>query len=234
MEDKMDYPWESVWVRSRYSQEANRFRKARMKFNAFRSLGIFDRPLGRVLEIGCGNCMFIKMVIEREGGVQGYVGVDRSNSAIERAGENMGRMENARLMVGDACNLPLKDGGFDTIIALGVLEHIENIDECLRELKRVAASDARLIISTSNKKSMMYAARLFRQSIGAWRYGFQRNDSVDSLANLLRPNFEVRRSATLHGDRDFIFSTMMDRIIGSVSSGWGRYVLAEAEIKNRG
>nr|WP_243039159.1 methyltransferase domain-containing protein [Dyella sedimenti] len=43
--------------------------------------------------------------------------------------------------------LPCPDAGFDLICALDILEHVLDDDKALRELSRVAAADARLLLS---------------------------------------------------------------------------------------
>lgn len=223
------FPWENVWHKNtRYSRDENRLRKAQMKFLAFKELGALERPLGRVLEIGCGNCIFAKIAKESGLIIDSFVGIDKSDSALERAKLNVKFIPNAYLMQGDACRLPLAENSVDTIVALGVLEHVKDLDVCLKELARVAAPGARFLVSTSNTRSMMYAARLLRETVGAWCYGFQRNDSIESLSNHLYPFFRILRARSLHGDRDFIFSTLMDILIGIFNKKWGRYVLAEA------
>nr|WP_279613237.1 class I SAM-dependent methyltransferase [Burkholderia vietnamiensis] len=234
MTSESGFPWESVWVESRYSRNENRLRKAAMKLGAFKRMGALEGPLGRVLEIGCGNCTFVKIASESGIMLDSFIGVDKSNSALDRAKQNIQDIPNARLIAGDARDLPLSPGSIDTIIALGVLEHIADLDTCLRELARVSAPGARLLISTSNTRSLMYPVRLFRQWVGAWRYGFQRNDSAETLERSLRPFFKVSSVASLHGDRDFVFSTLLDKLIGTVNQQWGRYVLAEAQLKELG
>ncbi|MGP8436153.1 class I SAM-dependent methyltransferase [Paraburkholderia fungorum] len=202
-----------------------------MKLDAFRRMGSIECSLGRVLEIGCGNCTFVKIAREIGVAFESFVGIDRSESAIRHARINVADIPDSRLITGDARILPLPSKSVDTIIALGVLEHIEDLDSCLEELARVSAPGCRLIVSTSNTRSMMYLMRLCRQAIGAWRYGFQRNDSDESLSVRLRPQFEVTTTAWLHGDRDFIFSTLLDKLIGLFIPRWGRYVLIEAKLK---
>ncbi len=40
-------------------------------------------------------------------------------------------------IIGDACHLPFKDNCFDTVIALGVLHHIPNYEQAIKEITRV-------------------------------------------------------------------------------------------------
>lgn len=40
-------------------------------------------------------------------------------------------------ILGDACHLPFKDNCFDTVIALGILHHISNYEQAIKEIIRV-------------------------------------------------------------------------------------------------
>jgi ubiquinone/menaquinone biosynthesis C-methylase UbiE len=220
--------WEPVWKKGRYSTDANRESKARIKLEAFQSMNSLQRHLGRVVEIGCGNSSFLKAALSSGVGISSYVGIDRSPTAIQRATANLAGASNTQFILADARALPLPNKSADTILSLGVIEHIEDVNVCLSELHRVAAPNAKILLVTSNTFSSMYLTRLIRQTVGAWEYGFQRNDSVESLRKLLNPWFSVRSMRTLHGESDFIFSTLIDRALGVVNPIFGRYVLCEA------
>lgn len=222
------YAWEKIWAKGRYSTDAARLVKARRKYAAFDAMGSIPINFGKIVEIGCGNCAFIKLAVAKGSHFESYLGIDKSPTALARARANTTKVKNCTFVNGDAINIPATTGSIDTIIGLGVLEHVEHVAEYVQELRRVAAPGARLLISTSNTKSAMHGARRIRESIGAWPYGYQRNDSVNSLSSLLRPNFEIKSLTTLHGDKDFIFSTAIDMTIGLVAPMWGRYLLCES------
>lgn len=222
------YAWEKIWSKGRYSTDAARLLKARRKYAAFEAIGAIPKNFGNIVEIGCGNSAFIKLAAEKGRQFESYLGIDKSPTALVRARANTTEFENFTFVNGDAVDIPATTGSIDTIIALGVLEHVEHVEKYVQELRRIAAPGARLLISTSNTKSAMYGARRIREQLGAWPYGFQRNDSVTSLSSLLKPNFEIKSLTTLHGDKDFIFSTAIDMAIGLISPMWGRYILCEA------
>lgn len=228
---KETFAWEKVWIRGRYSTESARKLKAQRKFEAFIKMGVIPDNLGKIVEIGCGNAAFFKLAIENKKQFKSYLGVDRSPSALVRANENLKNIANCTLANESANNIPIASESADTIIALGVLEHIENIAECVEELRRIAIPGARLLISTSNTKSAMYAARKVREFVGAWPYGYQKNHSESILKEILNPGFEVKSLATLHGNNDYPISTAIDRTISMIDPSWGRYIVCEAIAK---
>jgi len=82
----------------------------------------------RILDVGCSNGAYVRLLRGR--GYDAY-GLDLLPDK-EWRGEYKSYFQ-----VGDICHLPYKDNSFDTIIAFEVLEHVENVKSCLKELYRV-------------------------------------------------------------------------------------------------
>jgi len=88
------------------------------------------RPIrkSRVLDVGCGLNP-LKHVLPNT------VGVDLAlNSKAD--------------VVADGCHLPFRDNVFDCVVSVEVIEHLENPDKFIEELKRV--SKKFVVISTVN------------------------------------------------------------------------------------
>jgi len=51
-------------------------------------------------------------------------------------------------IIGDASNIPLVENSVDGLIYSEVLEHVQNLDKALKELRRTAKNDALVFIST--------------------------------------------------------------------------------------
>ncbi len=58
---------------------------------------------------------------------------------------------NLSFVRGNVLELPFPDGEFDAVISFETIEHLENQDQMLVELKRVMKKDGLLLISTPNK-----------------------------------------------------------------------------------
>ncbi len=88
-----------------------------------------------LLEIGCGSGFITKYIANKYGGE--VTGIDIDPRQIELAKEGSAYRGNISYLEGDATNLPFKDNKFDIVISVGVLHHIENWLDALKEMKRV-------------------------------------------------------------------------------------------------
>lgn len=94
----------------------------------------------RVLDIGCGTGAFSKRLAENGYGV---TGLDSSPLALEYCGKR-GLTD---VVAGDAATLPFPDDSFDTVIALDILEHLDDDRAAFAEWMRVLAPGGVLLIT---------------------------------------------------------------------------------------
>ena len=94
-----------------------------------------------VLDVGCGTGGNLEL-LERFGRTWG---VDYSPAAAAFT-RSRGR---TRVTVGAATALPLPDGSFDLVTALGVIEHVEDDGRMLEEMLRVTRPGGHLLLMTS-------------------------------------------------------------------------------------
>lgn len=89
-----------------------------------------------VLEVCCGSGMLSEK-FARAGAI--VTGSDFSTAAISRARERAGRYGfSATFLVADAENLAFKDGSFDVVAVHDGLHHLDNPENAIREMARVA------------------------------------------------------------------------------------------------
>ncbi len=115
--------------------------------------------------------------------LDGTVFVDISQPAL-----NGLRAVGARATRGRITALPCADAGFDLICALDILEHIVDDDKAMRELTRVASSDARMLLSVP-----LHAAAWskFDDFVGHYR----RYEPEDIEQRLAAHGWRIERSA---------------------------------------
>ncbi len=78
--------------------------------------------------------------------------LDLNGPTIRWAREAYGR-ENLLFLQGDATRLPIRTGSVDLVVALEVLEHLENQEGLVQELARVTAHGGAVLISTPDKST---------------------------------------------------------------------------------
>lgn len=145
------------------------------------------RPLGRVLDVGCGEGAVSQVL--RDAGATEVAGVEimPAAAAIARGVVDHlyeGSVEDA-LASGD---LP---GPFDTIVAYDVLEHLVDPEAVLAALRTLAAPGARLHVSVPNARNFTLVRDLvLRGTFGYTDFGhrdtthlrwFTRADIIESI-----------------------------------------------------
>lgn len=113
------------------------------------------RPVGRLLDVGCGSGHFISVAESR--GWQA-VGLEVSDSA----GELLERLKVARRLSFPVVRAGLREaglpaGGFDLITLFEVVEHVDEPAEFLTEAHRLLADRGLLYLTTPNYESLSRA-----------------------------------------------------------------------------
>lgn len=87
------------------------------------------------LDVGCGTGRWTKYLCKKVGFVEA---MDPSKAVIA-ASELLKDEENIRITQGEVSNIPFKDGSFDLVFSLGVLHHIPDtsqaIKDCVKKIK---------------------------------------------------------------------------------------------------
>jgi 2-polyprenyl-6-hydroxyphenyl methylase/3-demethylubiquinone-9 3-methyltransferase len=94
---------------------------------------MFGDGAHRVLDLGCG-AGFIANDLARRG--LEVIGVDAANEALEVAAAHQ-TTDNVRWIRADGRSLPLRDGTFDAVCAMDFLEHVQPVEDFVREASRV-------------------------------------------------------------------------------------------------
>jgi ubiquinone/menaquinone biosynthesis C-methylase UbiE len=133
---KTDFDYEeSIWGKGtaslKWSDPAS-FR-LRQALNAIKNLKAGDK----VLEVGCGAGQFIRAVKQLRSELDCY-GCDISESALQQA-KNAG--DGVNYVLNASQSLPFADGEFGAVLIFDVLEHVDNPEKIVSEVKRILKNE---------------------------------------------------------------------------------------------
>lgn len=135
------YHWQQIGYNIR---KRNAFVIARYA-NCISLLKQHVEPGSRVLDAGCGDGVF-SYLINKEGFV--VDGVDYADEAVSAAREQTQGTQDLNYHVGSVYELPFEDDSFDAAVSTEVIEHLEDRDTFLSELKRVVKPGGTIIVTT--------------------------------------------------------------------------------------
>lgn len=103
------------------------------------------RPGRRALDVGCGSGRALP-ALRAEVGSEGVVLGVELTPAMLTATAKEGRADLARLLMADACRLPLAAGALDGVFSAGLVDHVPDPAAALREWARVTAMGGVLLL----------------------------------------------------------------------------------------
>jgi ubiquinone/menaquinone biosynthesis C-methylase UbiE len=105
----------------------------------------------RVLDCGTGcGLLLISLVKAMDGRPMELFGIDLSAKMLGHAQRSLtAQRPSPKFCLADICSLPFRDGDMDLVMSALVLEHVVEPIAALREMRRVARPDARLILVTT-------------------------------------------------------------------------------------
>ena len=101
-----------------------------------------------VLDLGCGEGYGSYILSKSAAHV---IGLDIDEKTVKHASSKYIK-DNLEFIQGSVLKVPIKDKLFDVIVCFELLEHIEDHNKLLSEIKRLLKDDGFLLISTPNKK----------------------------------------------------------------------------------
>jgi SAM-dependent methyltransferase len=150
-------------------------------------------PRGLILEAGCGPGHIVKYLNDLG---KHCIGLDNSETALRTAitHDNM-----ASFVSGDLLALPFKENTFDTIICLGVIEHLKTPDKALRELCGILKRGGLLYLTVPKLIHWWTISRLYQRLRGTWKIGREKSFLNIQLRWLLKkggfiPIEKIRRA----------------------------------------
>lgn len=121
--------------------------------------GLVDPQQARVLDMGVGTGFVSRQLHNHT-----LIGLDISAAMLRQACSRVPRLQAVQA---NMQALPLADGSVDAIVSSLAIQWAENLDACLNEWRRVAASGASLVFATLLNGSLRELAEAQRQVVGA-------------------------------------------------------------------
>lgn len=163
----MEYVGDIATIQQRLAETSDLYRRRLAVLEA-----LDPRPGERVLEIGCGGGALLPAVGAAVGPRGRVTGIDISADQIEAARRRCAGHANIDLSVADACRLPHEPRTFDAIVAIQVIEYLDDPLQALAGLRRVAKDRSRAVVLATNWDTMFWNAgadELTGSVQAAWR-----------------------------------------------------------------
>lgn len=148
-----------------------------------------DRMVGRALDFGCGTGVLLPYLQQR---AEEVVGFDLNLEAVNFTARNLG-LDRVTLESDFEQLRARPSGSFDTILALDVLEHVEDLGGICQEFSRLLSHDGVLIVSGPTETP------LYR--LGRWLAGFKSHFHVRNIYHIeqeMKRHLKVRRLSQLY------------------------------------
>jgi len=113
-----------------------------------------DMGKARVVEIGCGEGLFLTKLAASNRGAQLW-GVDNDGDRLKAAEAKTNQLGfgNVKFLLEDATKLSLKDGYFDKVVCINVLFNLPSVDHVIKalgEMNRICKTSGRIIFDFRN------------------------------------------------------------------------------------
>ena len=121
-----------------------------------------------ILEVGVGPGHILSAVSRRNKSAM-VVGIDISRGMLNQSRRRLKKRKvEAKLVLGEAVQLPFRDGSFEGVVTSYLLDLFrqEQIPDALREMCRVLAPGGRIVVAT-----LQFSSPIWRQ-LGLWAHRF--------------------------------------------------------------
>ena len=107
------------------------------------------RPATRLVELGCGQAHILRLLAQQNLlPEENITGVDQSQTAVDSARQ---KLPKAEMMVGDIYKLDnLPDGNFDICLLMETIEHLEQPEIPIANIRRILKPNGLLFVSFPN------------------------------------------------------------------------------------
>jgi SAM-dependent methyltransferase len=137
-------------------------------FTEFLAETLRPRPGNRILDVGCGEGLAEVKLGRLQISQMRLVGIDivpaKAAAALQ---ETRSHNQRVSFAAADACRLPFRDGAFDSLYCIAVLQHIAEFGVAVAEFARVTARGGRVVAVEPDN-----AARYLHSALSSGRHAF--------------------------------------------------------------
>lgn len=139
----------------------------RARFDMARRL-IGDRPVGRMLDYGCGDGTFLASAASLANEAWG---ADIADDQLQDCAARLGDIPNLRFCHVDQLCGPEHEAQYDVVMCMETLEHCTApvVERVLRDLARLVAPTGRVIISVPIETGFSFLLKYVFRTIAGWR-----------------------------------------------------------------
>lgn len=158
-----------------------------------RVLELFDKPEGKVLDLGCGPGEMVEPLLGL--GCE-FWGVDPSPRMMEICRSRFADTKQAHFIQGQASQLNFPDAFFDAVLCMGVIDSMKNVKPAIAEMLRVLKPGGTFIATFPNRESpyVLWKGYIFYPVISLIRY--VRNRQVNNDATFIKRNLFTSQTAS--------------------------------------
>ena len=113
----------------------------------------------RLADVGCGNSIYIDRIRPHLGPDTTVLGLDLSAGMLRDASHPTGRL------AADVQAVPLRSGCLDVALALHMLYHVPDVEQAVRELRRVVREGGALVVATNGSTHLQELGDLMGQPL---------------------------------------------------------------------
>jgi len=107
--------------------------------------GVLEPVDGRVLDVGCADGMFTRVILEKTGAAE-VIGIDVLKSSVDWASKHWRKQKRMKFRLGNAHKLKYKSDSFSAVTAFEVMEHVGDPGVVVGEIKRVLKRGGYVVI----------------------------------------------------------------------------------------
>lgn len=164
----------------------------------FREVGkLIELTGGKILDIGSADGTFTKIILDRSKADK-VVGIDVLKGSVSFAKRRFARSKKMSFSVADAHDLPFDDKTFDVVSCLETMEHVEDPDRVISEMRRVLKDSgyALILIPAENILFRFFVWPLWTLWRGRiWRGTHLHQFTADQILRLLESEgFKVKEN----------------------------------------